>query len=168
MKLYIQVENNQPINHPALESNLLQVFNSIPNNWEPFVRVDRSTLSVGVYEVLESDQPTYEKVNGIWTDVWSFRNMTAEEKTALQQFVINMFNDEHQGYLENFSTWTLDEETCTMQPPIPRLNLDYTKIEQRIYTFWCGADNNWKDTPVMPEGNYKFDFFMWQWIEVTE
>jgi hypothetical protein len=45
---------------------------------------------------------------------------------------------------------------------------DETKLEQRIYTFWCGADNNWKDTPVLPESNYKFDFFAWQWIEITE
>ena len=34
-------------------------------------------------------------------------------------------------------------------------------------TYWSGADSNWKDTPVRPEGNYKFDFINWQWVVVS-
>jgi hypothetical protein len=164
MKLYIQVENNQTINHPALETNLLEAFGSIPSNWEPFIRVERPVPDL--YELLESDVPVYAKVDGVWTDVWPLRPMTVEEKTAKQQAVIDELNTHEQA--ENWSAWTLDEATCTMQPPIPRPEPDETKLEKRIYTFWCGADNNWKDTPVLPEGNYKFDFFAWQWIEITE
>jgi hypothetical protein len=164
MNLYIETKNGQVINHPALESNLLQAFGSIPNNWEPFIRVERP--APGIYELLESDTPVYAKVDNVWTDIWSVREMTAEEKTAKQQAVITAFNDRSQA--ENWSAWTLDEATCTMQPPIPRPEPDEAKLEQRIYTFWCGADNNWKDTPVLPEGNYKFDFLAWQWIEITE
>jgi hypothetical protein len=164
MNLYIETKNGQVINHPALESNLLQAFGSIPNNWEPFIRVERP--APGIYELLESDTPVYAKVDNVWTDIWSVREMTAEEKTAKQQAVITAFNDRSQA--ENWSAWTLDEATCTMQPPIPRPEPDEAKLEQRIYTFWCGADNNWKDTHVLPEGNYKFDFLAWQWIEITE
>jgi hypothetical protein len=164
MNLYIETKNGQVINHPALESNLLQAFGSIPNNWEPFIRVERP--APGIYELLESDTPVYAKVDNVWTDIWSVREMTAEEKTAKQQAVITAFNDRSQA--ENWSAWTLDEATCTMQPPIPRPEPDEAKLEQRIYTFWCGADNNWKDTPVLPEGNYRFDFLAWQWIEITE
>ena len=164
MNLYIETKNGQVINHPALESNLLQAFGSIPNNWEPFIRVERP--APGIYELLESDTPVYAKVDNVWTDIWSVREMTAEEKTAKQQAVITAFNDRSQA--ENWSAWTLDEATCTMQPPIPRPEPDEAKLEQRIYTFWCGADNNWKDTPVLPEGNYNFDFLAWQWIEITE
>jgi glycosyltransferase involved in cell wall biosynthesis len=32
---------------------------------------------------MDSDMPTYKKVDGVWTDVWSIRNMTDEEMAAL-------------------------------------------------------------------------------------
>lgn len=164
MKLYIQVKTGQTVNHPAYESNLLQAFGSVPDTWEPFTRVERPTPSI--YQVLENDEAIYVKVNGVWTDLWNVRDMTAEEKTTKQQAVITAFNNREQA--SNWSAWTLDEATCTMQPPIPRPDSDEAKLEQHIFTFWCGADNNWKDTPVRPEGNYRFDFFAWSWTEVNE
>lgn len=141
----------------------MQAFGAIPAHWEPFIRVDRPVP--GVYEILESDTPTYQKVDGVWTDVWSVRDMTAEEKTALQQAVITAFNDRPQA--ENWSAWTLDEATCTMVPPIPRPEPDEAKLEQRIFTFWSGADSNWKEAPAKPEGQYTFDFVQWAWIPVN-
>jgi len=163
MILYIETENGQVKNHPVFEDNLLQAFGSIPNHWEPFVRVDRPTL--GPYQKFISRDSTYLKINGVWTDVWSIREMTAEEKVVRQQSVRDLFNSREQA--ENWSAWVLDEETCQMVPPIPRPEPDQTKIDQKISTFWCGADNNWKDTPIRPNGNYKFDFFAWVWVEVT-
>jgi hypothetical protein len=164
MNLYIETENGAVKNHPAFEDNLIQAFGSVPAHWEPFIRVERPTP--GIYQLLESQEPVYTKVDGVWTDVWSVRDMTAEEKAGKQQAVIIAFNSREQA--ENWSAWTLDEATCTMMPPIPRPEPDEAKLAQRIMTFWCGADNNWKDTPVYPQGNYKFDFFAWQWVEVTE
>lgn len=164
MRLYIQTENGQTKNHPAFESNLIQAFGAIPAHWEPFIRVEQPTLDI--YQVLENDEAIYVKVDNVWTDVWSLRNMTVEEKTTKQQDVITDFNNREQA--SNWSAWTLDEATCTMQPPILRPEPDEAKLDQRIYTFWCGADNNWKDTPVRPEGNYRFDFFAWSWTEVNE
>lgn len=163
MNLYIETENGAVKNHPAFEDNLIQAFGSVPSHWEPFTRVERPVP--GVYEVLESQEPVYAKVNGVWTDVWSIREMTAEEKATKQQTVIDAFNSRPQA--ANWSAWSLDETTCTMQPPIPRPEPDQTKLDQRILTFWCGADRNWKDTPVRPVGDYKFDFFAWNWVEVT-
>jgi len=160
MNLYIETENGQTKNHPAFEDNLIQAFGSIPSQWEPFVRVPKE--SIGVYKILLSNIPTYEKVNNVWTDVWSAREMTTEEKTELQQSVITVFNGRPQ--VENWSAWTLDEVTCKMVPPIPRPELDQAKVDAGIFTYWCGADNNWKDTPVLPDGEYKFDFFAWQWV----
>ena len=162
MNFYIETENGQTKNHPAFEDNLLQAFGAIPEHWEPFVRVERPTL--GVYQLLESDEAVYAKVDGVWTDVWSVRNMTVEEKTAKQQEAIAAFNSREQA--ENWSAWTLDEATCTMQPPIPRPEPDQTKMDAKIFTMWCGAENNWKDTPVRPDGLYKFDFIAWQWVPV--
>jgi len=158
MNLYIETENGVTKNHPAFEDNLIQAFGSIPAHWEPFIRVERPTP--GVYQVMESQEPVYAKVDGVWTDVWSLRNMTAEEKTALQQSVITAFNERE--YASNWSAWTLDEATCTMQPPIPRPE----PVEGKL-VFWCGADANWKEAPARPEGEYKFDFLAWQWVQVV-
>jgi hypothetical protein len=160
MNLYIETENGQPKNHPAFEGNLMQVFGAIPEHWEPFTRVERPVPDV--YQVLESEISVYAKVDGVWTDVWALRSMTTEEKTAKQQAVIATFNAREQA--ENWSAWTLNEVTCTMQPPIPRPQPDEAKLTQGIMTFWCGADSNWKDTPVYPGGNYTFDFFTWDWV----
>ena len=163
MNLYIEIENGGVKNHPALEDNLMQVFGTIPDNWEPFVRVERPTHSI--YQVLDPQESVYAQVDGVWTDVWIIRDMTAEEKTTKQQAVRDAFNAREQS--ENWSAWVLDEETCQMAPPIYAPAPNRTKLEQKIYTFWCGADNNWKDTPARPDGNYKFDFFAWDWVEVT-
>jgi hypothetical protein len=155
MNLYIETENGQIKNHPAFEDNLLQAFGAIPAHWEPFTRVERPTP--GVYQLLESQEAVYAKVDGVWIDVWSVRDMTAEEKTAKQQAVITTFNDRPQA--ENWSAWTLDEATCTMQPPIPRPD----PVEGKL-VMWCGADANWKEAPARPEGEYKFDFIAWDWV----
>lgn len=156
MNLYIETENGVVKNHPAYEDNLIQAFGSIPVHWEPFIRVERPS---GIYQVLESDEPVYTKVDGVWTDVWTVRDMTAEEKTAKQQAVITAFNSREQT--SNWSAWTLDEATCTMQPPIPR-----PAFIEGVNLRWCGADVSWKEAPARPEGNYKFDFFAWNWVSV--
>ena len=163
MKLYIQVENGQTVNHPAFEDNLLQAFGHIPSNWEPFIRVERPNP---VYGVLESDSPTYQKINGVWTDVWAVRPMTQEEKVAKQQVVKDEWAAREQ--VSNWSAWIFNEDTCKYDPPIPRPQPDQTKLDQGIFTFWSGADNNWKDTLPYPQdgSQYKFDFFAWTWIKI--
>jgi hypothetical protein len=157
MSLYIEIENGVTKNHPAFEYNLIQAFGTVPAHWEPFTRVERPTLSV--YQTLDFDEPVYAKVNGVWTDVWTVREMTTKEKTTKQQSVIAAFNLREQA--SNWSAWTLDEVTCTMQPPIPRPD----PIEG-VLMLWCGAENNWKEASTRPEGQYKFDFFAWDWVAV--
>ena len=113
MNLFIQVENNQPLNHPAVEENLMQVFGTIPANWEPFTRIPRPIPDV--YQVLESDNPTYEKINDVWTDVWAIRDMTPEEKIARQ-------NESKSVWMSSgmyHPSWIFEEETCTYIPPVP-------------------------------------------------
>ena len=75
-ELYIQIEDNAPLNHPAYAPNLVEAFGEIPSNWEPFIRADPV---IGVYQVLDSTIPVYEKVSGVYTDVWQVREMTAPE-----------------------------------------------------------------------------------------
>ena len=156
MKLYIQTENGQTVNHPAFEDNLIAAFGGVPDHWKPFVRVERPTL--GVYEVLESEQPAYEMVDGVWTDVWTVRPMTDEEKAAKQQAVRDAWALIPNAF--NFTAWVLDEATLRMVPPIPR------PVEEGKIFRWSGADNNWKEAPAKPEGEgqYVFDFAQWAWV----
>jgi hypothetical protein len=166
MNLYIQIENGQPINHPAFEDNLIDAFGAVPDYWEPFVRVEEPTLNA--YQILDSNEPTYQKIDGVWTDVWPLRDMTADEKSAKQQSVKDAWAAYPQA--SNWSAWTFDEATCSYVPPVPRPEPDQTKLDQQISTLWCGAENNWKDTPAYPnDGNqYKFDFFAWTWMLNTD
>lgn len=164
MSLYIQIENGQPVNHPAFEANLIQAFGQVPSNWEPFIRVERPVP--GVYEVLDSQEASYQKVNGTWTDVWSIRPMTQAEKDAKQQAVKDAWAARDQA--ANWAAWVFNEATCAYEPPTPRPAPDQTKLDQGIFTFWCGADNNWKDTPIRPNNESKFDFFNWVWIQIQE
>lgn len=170
MELFIRIKDGQPFEHPIFGDNFRQAFpdvdtNNLPPEFARFERIERPTL--GVYEVMVSEEATYELIDGMYKDVWHTRAMTNEEKTAKQQAVITAFNSREQS--ENWSAWTLDEATCAMVPPIPRPAPDQAKLDQHIFTFWCGADNNWKDTPARPvDGNqYKFDFLAWQWVAVV-
>lgn len=160
MNLYIQIQNGQPVNHPCFEENLLQAFGSIPSDWEPFVRVERPAC--GVYEKLVSEQPVYAKVNGKWSDVWSVRNMTPEEKSEKQKKAREAYYE--LAPAENWATWILDEATCTMKPPIPQPAPVNGKVP-----FWCGAENNWKEPPSCPNDGkiYKFDYLAWTWVAIA-
>ena len=164
MRLYIQTENGQTVNHPALEDNLIAAFGGVPDHWKPFVRVEPPTL--GVYEALESEQPAYRMVDGVWTDVWSVRPMSDEEKVATHQARIEKLlalwglNPN----ASNFTAWVLEEDIDTaiikMVPPIPK------PVEEGKIFHWSGADNNWKEAPAKPEGEgqYVFDFAQWIWV----
>jgi hypothetical protein len=167
MNLYIETENGQVKNHPAFEDNLIQAFGQVPQHWVPFERVERPML--GQYEVMESETPTYEFVNGVWKDVWHKRDMNVEEREAKRQAAIQAAQSlwAARPQVENWSAWVFNEETIKYEPPISRPAPDQTKLDVGIFTYWCGADNNWKDTPARPEGQYMFDFLAWQWVEIT-
>ena len=158
MNLYIQIENAQPVNHPAFEDNLIEAFGSIPDYWEPFVRIENPV--VNAYQILESTESTYQKVNGVWTDVWQLRDMTAEEKNAKQQAVKTAWANRPQS--SNWSAWTFDEDTCAYHPPIPRPT-------DRI-VIWSGANNDWVDLPQKPDDGkaYRLDFYTSSWVEITQ
>ena len=132
MKLYIETENGLPINHPALEENLLQAFGDIPTHWESFLRVERPTLAA--YQALNIQEPEYLLVEGVWTDVWSIRDMTADEIAFKQQAVKKDWA--LLSNRENFTAWVFDEVTCSYIPPVPRPD------DGKLYR-WDGTVNNW-------------------------
>ena len=157
MALFIQIQDGQPVNHPAYDINLIQAYGLIPQGWQLFERTDCPVPTI--YQVLDSETPTYQFVNGVWTDVWALRDMTNEEKAAKQQAVKDAWAAREQS--SNWSAWTFDEATCTYNPPIPR-----PEPNEGNRTFWCGAENRWKEVPDRPEGEYKFDYFAWTWVAV--
>jgi hypothetical protein len=155
MNLYIETDNaGNTINHPALEENLIQAFGSIPSHWEPFVRIAKPIL--GVYQVLDSQEPTYQKLDGVWQDVWSLKSMTNEEKMAKQQSVKDIWNSS--PLVSNFSTWSFNEETCEYDPPIPY------PVDGQTY-YWQGSTNSWKVMPPYPVDDkfYTFNITTGQW-----
>lgn len=163
-KLFIKVESGQAMGHPAFEENLVQAYGAVPSDWEPFLRIARPV--VGLYEVLDSDVPTYQKIDGVWTDVWALRPMTQEEKSNKQQAAISSFLSRKQA--ENWSAWIFNEDICAMVPPVTKPAPDKAKADQGIFNLWCGKENNWKDTPPRPNdgSTYEFDFFAWVWVRV--
>jgi hypothetical protein len=161
MNLYIETENGVTKNHPAFEDNLLETFGSIPEHWEPFTRVERPVL--GEHEVMILESPTYEKVNGVWLDVWHKRDMTAEEIAVKQENSIEKIKTKWaaRDQAENFAAWTFDEATLTYVPPIPRPETgDY---------FWQGTTSSWVAKPTRPDDGkqYKMDFTAGVWVEFT-
>jgi len=168
MELFIRIQDGATVGHPIMGDNFAQAFpeidkNNLPPEFARFVRVERPALEF--FQIFAQEQPTYELVGDVWTDVWHVRDMTPEEKAEKIRILREAFDSRPQA--ENWAAWAFDESTCTISPPIPRPEPDEAKLAQNIFTYWCGADNNWKDTPVRPEGNYKFDFIAWQWVEVV-
>lgn len=170
MELFIRIKDGQPFEHPIFGDNFRQAFpdvdvNNLPPEFARFERVERPAL--GVYEVMTAEEPTYELVDGVYKDVWHKRDMTAEEREATKQAAQSAWASRPQA--ENWSAWVLNEETSQYEPPIPRPELDEAKISQGIFTYWCGADANWKDTPAKPvdDNQYKFDFLAWDWVQVV-
>ena len=158
MNLYIEVENGATKNHPAFEDNLIAAFGEIPSNWEPFVRVE--CPKPGVYQVLDSTEPTYEKVGDVWTDVWALRDMSADEIAAKQQSVKNIW--ESSRSYQNFIAWIFDVDTCAYISPIPY------PTDGKNYV-WRGTTSSWFEVPQYPDDGkfYNLDGDPPAWVEAT-
>lgn len=140
MKLYIQIRNGQPYEHPIIEENLLQAFpdfdvNNLPSEYAVFERLPIPNF--GFYE--KYSHTTYEFVNGVVRDVHHIVPMTDEEVSAKNQTITEAVNatvalyrekaeqnlarateqeikDFWQAYLDRLNSWTL---TDFANPDIP-------------------------------------------------
>ena len=83
MAFFIQIQNGQAINHPAVDINLIQAFGEIPNDWIMFNRIPQPTNLLP--DVFHKAINTYGlSSNGVtWEDKWASEPMTDAEKAAL-------------------------------------------------------------------------------------
>lgn len=116
MELFIRVKNGQPFEHPIFGDNFRQAFpdvdtNNLPAEFAQFVRAEAPAL--GAYE--KNQTVSYQLVNGVYTDVFTCEQMTAEEITAKQDQV-------KADWATNplFASWTFNETTCAFEAPTPR------------------------------------------------
>jgi hypothetical protein len=115
-EFFIQIKDGQPFEHPIARENMQQLFpqhdldTTTPDNFAVFER--KQPPLTGPYTRV-TDQ-TYEWVNGIITDVFATRELTAEERFAQQESVKLNF-EKNIGY----KSWVFDDAQCTMKAPIP-------------------------------------------------
>jgi len=110
MNLYIEIENNKPINHPYNESNLLMVYPGIDLDNSPnFCKFIRVASPIPKWdEVVEG--PEYKIIDGICYDVWTVNKISDESK---QQ----MLND--LATQKPYISWTVDSDNYCFVPPTP-------------------------------------------------
>jgi len=163
MSLYIAVLNGAPIGHPIFEDNLKEAFPDIDpsapdSGYEPFVRVWPMNIPEGnIYT-----HTTYEKVDGVWTDVYHSRPATAEEleQRRLQRIEADKFIWSRRPYAANFANWVYDETEHRFKPPVPRPEPD-----GKLYR-WHGPTASWREAEPYPNDGKKYDFDFDNWINV--
>lgn len=172
IKLYIQVVDGQPVNHPAFEENLLSAFGCIPDGWEQFMRLEVPPL--GPYQKIDQEgQITYQKqefeegemINVYWTDIHPIIEYTEEEKRVKQEAIKDAWAN--RPFASNFTAWTLNEEKCMMVPPV-----EYPYADERPGKCfkWSGPQNNWIEVDIPPDldSSYRFNHLEWKWEKIPD
>jgi hypothetical protein len=116
MELFIRIKDGAPIDHPIMGENFRQAFpdvdtENLPAEFARFVRVQAPAL--GPYEYNQS--VSYQLVDGVYTDVFTCEQMTAEEISAKQQVVKDFWVSNN-----GFASWTFNEQTCMYEALTPK------------------------------------------------
>ena len=111
MKLYIELKNGEPINHPMLQSNMEMIYpvmnlQNLPENFCEFVRVDAPVPKWD--EVVEG--PEYKIIDGICYDVWTVNKISDEKR---QQMLDDL------AASNPYPSWTVDTVNHNLIPPTP-------------------------------------------------
>lgn len=118
MKLIIKIENGVPVDHPIIFENFLMVnrnvdYDNLPEGYAKFIRVPPPTVST-TQKV--NPNPEYVLVDGVYTDSWTIRDLTDQEKTN----IIEMLNQ-----TKPFPSWIVDTSLLVVRPPIPQPDDNY-------------------------------------------
>jgi len=137
-------EQGNPVGHPYLEENLADVYKEgIPSKFQPFNRMPMPTLNI--FQNV-GNVPSYEKINGVWQDVWPITSKTDEEiaqvKANIDEYVINvktLRTDKvntliaassttdaqkivYDNYLAQLQAYTVTDYTNFEVPKVPKLD----------------------------------------------
>lgn len=85
MELYIRIVDGKPFEHPIFGDNFREAFPNVDvNNLPPeFARFERITCPY-LATTFQVDEVSYQWVGDVVKDVWSVRDMTAEEAAVKQ------------------------------------------------------------------------------------
>jgi len=116
MELFIRIKDGAPFEHPILGDNFRQAYpdvdtENLPAEFARFVRIAPAVL--GAYE--KNQSVSYQLIDGVYTDVFTCEQMTAQEITAKQQSVKDSWANNNNG----FASWTFNEQTCSYEAPTP-------------------------------------------------
>jgi hypothetical protein len=116
---------------------------------------------LGPYEAFTAEEPTYQLVDGLWSDVWPTKQMTEQEKAEKIAGVQSAWAFRNEANNNNWAAWTFDESLCAYVPPIPR--------PEGGGVFWQGTTLSWVASPQHPNDGktYRLDFALAIWVEVT-
>jgi hypothetical protein len=140
MELYIRIKNGQPFEHPIFGDNFRQAFpeidvNNLPPEFARFERVPQPSL---VYATLNSNEPTYQWVDGIVKDVWDVTYMSEQE-------IVDKQNAVKADWATNlFQSWVFNEALCMFEPPEQRPN------DGKQY-IWDEPTISWVEVPETQE-----------------
>ena len=110
MELFIQIRDGQPYQCPIMGDNFRQAFphidvDNLPPEFARFVRLPPPEI-VGVYQVVVE---SYVLNEGVVSDNWILRDMTAEEKADKIAQAMNLRPEGDQ--------WVFDEALCMWVDP---------------------------------------------------
>tara|TARA_R110000822_G_scaffold196718_1_gene334657 strand:+ start:310 stop:714 length:405 start_codon:yes stop_codon:yes gene_type:complete len=113
MRLFIQIRDGAPFEHPIQEDNFKFAFpqidmNNLPEEFMDFERVDQKTE---LYEVF-TEMPYFIDTDNVVRN-GTKRDMTAEEKAAKIQELKDHWE------IIGFPSWVFDETTGDFSAPLP-------------------------------------------------
>ena len=138
MELFIRIKDGAPFEHPIMGGNFRQAFpnvntENLPAEFARFVRVQPPAL--GAYE--KNQTVSYQLVDGVYTDVFTCDQMTAQEIADKQQTVKDAWAELNNG----FTSWTFNEQTCSYEAPTPM------PTDSKRYV-WNEPSTSWVVIPV--------------------
>lgn len=158
--LYIQVQNGTVVDHPVFQQNLLDVFGSIPDYYQPFTRILMPNYNtIGVFQkIVETyETPNYQLTDGVWHDTWTVIDMTAEEKAKKIA--------EAQSIPQIFPSWSFDADTCKWTAPVPMPTSGGPYAWNEVTQTWALAP-----TTDIPEvgGPYAWNLSEQRWVSAPQ
>ena len=91
MKLFIQLRNGQPFEHPIMADNFYQAFPHLDENKLPpeFAKFEKTELpTIDIFEVVDGSAYVMHP-DGVVREIWTVRPMTDDERATRTQDAVN-------------------------------------------------------------------------------